>query len=253
MVAVQIIAFFCLNPYLIALPDWRNMMIEESEALMHSSMQMNKAFKAGLTLILLIVISCIAYGVIQIIIDTLSGVDFFIGMLFDSASLTIPFICLGIYSPLPLQVLQILASLPFLTMIFFSTTFSPGSGVTLIKELRFLYPRFYLWCMIPGFQENMEGCPESLNLLYAVLSGCIGLFLFLIVMGVRSLRSQQEKKASLSALEDIKKTDDYKKVQLEMFGTGKCVTPISAASEESTPDTASGEPDLEQGSAKSNL
>ena len=61
-----------------------------------------------------------------------------VSMLFDSASLTLPFICFGLYSRLPLQIVQILASLPFLFMIFFSTTFSPGSGVAGVKALRYL-------------------------------------------------------------------------------------------------------------------
>ena len=33
-------------------------------------------------------------------------------------------------------------------MIFFSTTFSPGSGVAGVKELRYLFARFYLWCRL---------------------------------------------------------------------------------------------------------
>lgn len=42
LVAIQIISYFCINPYLIALCDWRNFMTEESEALMHASIETNK-------------------------------------------------------------------------------------------------------------------------------------------------------------------------------------------------------------------
>ena len=57
LVALQILCFFCINPYLIALSDWRNFMTEEAEALMHSSVGMNKALKSVLTLIVLLTIS----------------------------------------------------------------------------------------------------------------------------------------------------------------------------------------------------
>jgi len=32
LVALQIIAFFAINPFLIALPDWRNTIIEEASS-----------------------------------------------------------------------------------------------------------------------------------------------------------------------------------------------------------------------------
>jgi hypothetical protein len=69
-------------------------------------------------------------------------------MLFDYASLTLPFVCLGLYSRLPREFVQTLASMPFLLMIFFSSTFSPGAGVDGLKALRYLFPRFYLWCRL---------------------------------------------------------------------------------------------------------
>ena len=111
-------------------------------------------------------------------------------MLFDSASLTLPFICFGLYSKLPLQIVQILASLPFLFMLFFSTTFSPGAGVPGVKALRYLFARFYLWCR-PGvlqlvevtsaeglvtYEPVMEGCPDEDMLVgCTVASGCLGM------------------------------------------------------------------------------
>ena len=45
LVAIQIIAFFAVNPFLIGLTDWRNIVAEEAEALMHSSVQSMLALK----------------------------------------------------------------------------------------------------------------------------------------------------------------------------------------------------------------
>jgi hypothetical protein len=66
-------------------------------------------------------------------------------------------------------------------MIFFSTTFSPGSRVEGLKELRYLFSRFYLFCMIPFVQDGMEGCPdEDLTVLYMVFRALIGTFMFVV-------------------------------------------------------------------------
>jgi len=186
LVALQIIAFFAINPFLIALPDWRNTIIEEAEALMHFSVQMNLALKSGVTLLLLIGITSVAFGCLNLCIDSLGSFSVWVSMLFDSASLTLPFICFGLYSLLPLQIVQILASLPFLFMIFFSTTFSPGAGVEVIREFRYLFARFYWWCDLPTVKMHMEGCPADDELLWwTIFTGCLGLILFLVFQLVR--------------------------------------------------------------------
>ncbi len=222
LVAIQIIAFFCINPYLIALADWRNYMTEEAEALMHSSISTNKALKSVLTLVVLLVISAISFGVLNLVIHTMGSFDFFISMLFDSASLTLPFICFGLYSTLPLQVVQILASFPFLFMIFFSTTFSPGAGIDGTKWIRFLFARFYFWCMVPGVKDLMEDCPaDDVLPLYTVLSGCLGLFLFLALMGILTIKASYAAKAADSNRKSISESAEFKKLQVEMFGEDK--------------------------------
>mmetsp|Transcript_13997 Transcript_13997/g.36149 ORF Transcript_13997/g.36149 Transcript_13997/m.36149 type:complete len:150 (+) Transcript_13997:1138-1587(+) len=100
-------------------------------------------------------------------------------MLFDSASLTFPFILLGLFTSVPLQTVQILAGLPFLLMIFFSTTFSPGAGVPGINNLRYLFTRFYFWCRVPVVRETMEGCPTDDGCIgLALLTGCVGPIIF---------------------------------------------------------------------------
>lgn len=65
LVAGGIVAYFSINPYLLALVDWRNFMTEEAEALMHSSKGMNKVLKSSLTVFLILVISLIEYGCVN--------------------------------------------------------------------------------------------------------------------------------------------------------------------------------------------
>lgn len=200
LVGLQIVAFFAINPFLISLADWRNTVTEEADALMHASVQTMMHLKSVVTLILLLVINVITFGCLIACLDTevTNDAGMWVSMLFDSASLTLPFICFGLYSRLPLQIVQILASLPFLMMIFFSTTFSPGAGVAGIKELRYLFARFYLWCRLPGMDDTpatdatpaipgmMEGCPDHDSLAgYTIASGCLGMVLFLIFQLVR--------------------------------------------------------------------
>ena len=69
IVAGSIIAFFSLNPYLLALVDWRNFMSEEAEALMHASKSMNKALKRILTLTLILVVSLVEWGVVNAVVN----------------------------------------------------------------------------------------------------------------------------------------------------------------------------------------
>lgn len=227
LVALQIICFFALNPYLVALADWRNTMKEEAEALMHFSVQMNLALKSCIVLLLLTVISVIAFGCLQGVMqsNTLGGVELWVMMLFDSASLTFPFICFGLYSALPLQAVTIFASLPFLFMIFFSTTFSPGSGVEGVKALRYLFARFYFWCHVPGYKEVMEGCPADDTLVwYTILTGCLGLILFLIfqVVRVTVVRMRKQRKDN-KARAEISMKPEYKDVQNELYKNQKVV------------------------------
>jgi len=68
---------------------------------------------------------------------------------------------------------------PFLLMIFFSTTFSPGAGVPGINNLRYLFTRFYFWCRVPVVRETMEGCPTDDGCIgLALLTGCVGPIIF---------------------------------------------------------------------------
>ena len=86
--------------------------------------------------------------------------------------------------------------MPFMVMIFSSAMCSPGAGVKGVKGLRFLFSWFYLWCMVPGVIDKMEGCPADDALCaYAALAGCMGLVLFLVVQVARAaINSRRAKK-----------------------------------------------------------
>merc|ERR1712008_535398 len=70
LVAVQIIAFFAVNPFLIGLTDWRNIISEEADALMHSSVQSMLALKTVVSLTLIVVVITLAWGCLVVVLDT---------------------------------------------------------------------------------------------------------------------------------------------------------------------------------------
>ena len=218
VVAASIVAFFCINPYLLALTDWRNAMIEEAEALVHASEGMNKFLKTCLALFICLIISLIEWGCIIGVTDSFRDAVLWIGILFDSASMTFPFICLGVYTKLPFQAVEILGSMPFLLMIFFSTTFSPGSGVPVLKELRYLFSRFYLWCELPGVQNDVEGCPEENNTLYLVLSAFVGVFVFLVVEGILYCKASSDDSKEEKKRAKIMELEEFQQLQIDLYG-----------------------------------
>jgi hypothetical protein len=220
IVAASLIAFFCLNPYLLALADWRNFVSEEAEALLHASKSLNKALKTLLTLSLIFIVSVIEWGMVNAVVGGFEDVKFWVAILLDSASLTFPFVFFGLYTKLSFQAVQIFGSMPFLFLIFFSTTFSPGSGVTGLKELRYLFPRFYFWCMIPSVQDDMEGCPASdVTLLYMFLSATLGLVMFLIYQTSKAvIRASSTKKAT--SKKNLLKDAEFTALQVALFGEG---------------------------------
>lgn len=217
MVAGCIVAYFCINPFLLSLVDWRNFMSEEAEALIHASKHMNKVLMSLLTLTLILLVSLVEWGAVNLVMDGFEDPKYWLAMLMDSASLTVSFIFLGIYTKLPFHLVQILAFLPLLCMIFFSTTFSPGSGVAGLKGLRYLFPRFYFWCMIPAVQDSMEGCPEDHTLLYLCLSALIGSALFLsyeIALMIQRWWTNKEVNKKMNAMKD----EEFVDLQIELYG-----------------------------------
>jgi hypothetical protein len=218
LVAGGIVSYFCANPYLLSLVDWRNAMEEEAEALMHASKGMNRALKTTLTVSIIFIVSWAEFGVVNAVIGGLSDIKFWVAMFFDSASMTFPLICLGIYTKMEFQSVQVLGLLPFLLMIFLSTTFSPGSGVPVIKELRYLFARFYFWCMVPGVEDDMEGCPaDNLNVLYMILASLVGLFIFFlsrVIIAIRRKSKQMEQVQLRQSMQD----QQFNELQVELYG-----------------------------------
>lgn len=219
IVAASIIAFFSINPWLLALVDWRNFMSEEAEALLHSSKSKNKALMSLLTLAMIIVVSLVEHGVVNAVIDGFADFKFWVAIFMDSASLTFPFIFFGIYTHLPFHAVEIFASIPFLFMIFFSTTFSPGSGVEGLKVFRYLFARFYFWCMIPGVQDGMEGCPaEDENIFFMILAAMLGLVLFSVYQTAKTIFARSQQKQATAKMNALKEDDEFVDLQIELYG-----------------------------------
>jgi hypothetical protein len=219
VIAGSIVAYFCINPYILSLVDWRNAMSEESEALLHSSKGANKILKSLVTLALVFVISLLEWGCIKACGSGLDNVELWLGLLFDSISMTFTMMCLGIFSKLPFQSVQILGSLPFLLMIFLSTTFSPGAGVPVVKELRYLFARYYLWCTLPGVMDQMEGCPaDNLNLLFLILSSFVGVFVFLVFKAFQASKKGAAKNKDAGKRKQIMEMEEAQLLQIELYG-----------------------------------
>jgi len=216
-VAGGMISFFCVQPYVLTLVEWRNAMEEEAEALMHSSKDLNRTLKTLLTVFMIFAIAWGEYGIINACINGLEAFKYWVAMFFDTASMIFPLICLGVYTHMDFQSVQLLGSLPFLFMIFFSTTFSPGAGVEGVKELRYLFARFYYWCMLPDVGDVMDGCPEDNNLLYLILSALIGVFLFLVVQLVLAFQNKS-KSLEIQRLKESLEDEAFHQLQITMYG-----------------------------------
>jgi hypothetical protein len=267
VVAASIISFFCLHPYLLSLVDWRNYMTEEAEALLHSSKSVNKILKTTLTLTLILVVSIVEYCTINLIMDGFGSRQFWIAMLMDNASLTFPFIFLGLFTKLPetrVQVcfhdhsslscsnllllfrraskifgpslliyhavypsirayfsstIQIFGAFPFILLIFFSGTFSPSAGLPGLKALRYLFVRYYFWCLMPTVSGMMEDCPnENVITLYMILAALVGTFLFLTFVAVRAMVKAVTAQQKTGQYDELHKDRAFRDLQLELYG-----------------------------------
>lgn len=223
LVAQQIIAYFCINPYLLSLVDWRNYMKEESEALVHNSSQLNLQLKTAICFVLMIGITLIGYGLVVAVVTGFEHIKFLYSMFLDTTSMILPMICLGLFSDLGLQEVQIFGSLPFLLMIFMSTSFSPGAGLEGVKELRFLFVRFYFWCIVPDVKDDMEGCPdEDVDIwVYMFLSGIMGLVLFVFAKIIVDQKEKSNMKKKMEIAKDMNDTNEYRELERELFGDNK--------------------------------
>ena len=219
LVAGAIVSYFCVNPYLLSLVEWRNAMDEEAEALMHSSKTLNRALKSTLTVLIILIISFSEFGIVNFVISGLSSFKFWAGMFTDSAATTFPLICLGVYTRMDFQSVQIVGSLSFLLMIFLSTTFSPGAGIPVVKELRYVFSRYYFWCIVPGVENDMEGCPndEGWIIVYMFLSSLAGVFVFLLAQFIAMIRNKG-KETEQTKLRESMMDQEFAGLQISLYG-----------------------------------
>ena len=208
LIASGLISLLVITPYILSLVDWRIAMEEEAEALIHSSKTMNRILKAALTVSVVILVSLTQFGVVNAVVDGLSSIDNLIGMLSDSFSLTMG-IWLGIFTAMDFESVQIYGCIPFAFSLFFSTTYSPGSGLAVLKELRFLCTRFFFWCLVPGVQDTMEGCPNTKNkaVLFMILTSMIGVGLLLVWKTLSSWRQKRYYQKHVQARRETIKMD----------------------------------------------
>ena len=164
LVAGDLLTFFCVNPYLLTLVDWRNAIEEESHAFLHTSKALNRFWKTTVVLALMIAASTAEFVVANQVVSGLSSPRIWLAMLLDSWTLRLPSLYLGIYSRMDFDSVQSIKAIPTVLMTLFSATYRPpGAGVSGVSELRYFFSRFYFWCMVPGVQDQMEGCPGGEN------------------------------------------------------------------------------------------
>ena len=70
----------------------------------------------------------------------------------------------------------------------------------------------------PGVEDNMEGCPDDdVNLLYLVVSGLMGVVIFVASKLLFRLRGKLQKKEAASKMKDMAGSEDFKALQEELY------------------------------------
>jgi energy-coupling factor transporter ATP-binding protein EcfA2 len=198
MIAGCSIAVITIQPYLFTLCDWRIALLEEKEALLHASPRSQMTLKFGMVILLFFLTSLFQWASINAIVDGFRSFDIYLAMLSENFSTTMPLACAGLFTTFSLETTLVLGSVLNMSMYILSTAYTPGGGLPIIKELRYLYPRFYFWCMLPDIQDRMEGCPdERLNLTLLLITGQIWWLTFVLIVLVVKLynRSVQSKRS----------------------------------------------------------
>mmetsp|Transcript_54145 Transcript_54145/g.65147 ORF Transcript_54145/g.65147 Transcript_54145/m.65147 type:complete len:215 (+) Transcript_54145:2-646(+) len=178
--------------------------------------------KCMLTIIITSVTCLVLWGCINLVIDGMSDPYILFALHFDTVALIYPMIFVALYSTLPFELVQIIGTTPFLFMIFFSTTFSPGAGVAGIKAVRYLFPRFYLWCELPGVEDDMEDCPEDRieNMIYLFLSAQLFHTCFFALVFAKQFKKKVDKFKSIEKRKLVMSSEFFGTLQKELFGAG---------------------------------
>jgi hypothetical protein len=100
---------------------------------------------------------------------------------------------------------------------------SRASAVPVIKELRYLFTRFYMFCMLPGVQDSMEGCPESqaVNLALLCLTGLMTVILFFGYVAIKGCLKSTKKAKVLELRGTLHSDERFQALQQELLAESK--------------------------------
>lgn len=119
LIAGGIIGYFCIQPYLVSLVDWRNRLNEEAEALVHASPMRSRILKMLLTLTAIFLISSAEFLAVNAVTGfaNFAHIRFYVAMVGELFSLCLPNLFLSLFTTLPFQTVSIFSGLPFLLVI----------------------------------------------------------------------------------------------------------------------------------------
>lgn len=94
-----------------------------------------------------------------------------------------------------------------------------ASEVPVVKELRYLFTRFYMFCMVPGIQDSMEGCPASqaLNLALLCLTGLMTVLLFFGYVAIKGCLKSTKKAKILELRGTLHSDEKFLALQQELL------------------------------------
>jgi hypothetical protein len=95
--------------------------------------------------------------------------------------------------------------------------------VPVIKELRYLFTRFYMFCMVPGVQDSMEGCPKSqaVNLALLCLMGLLTVLLFFGYVAIKGCLKSIKKANVLELRGTLQSDERFQALQQELLEESK--------------------------------
>jgi hypothetical protein len=90
-----------------------------------------------------------------------------------------------------------------------------------VKEVRYLFTRFYFWCMVPGVKDQMEGCPvsETWNIILLIVTSFLVVLVLIISCAVASTWTKHFSKGKTSSGNKSVRIDDAEcqKLQHELY------------------------------------
>jgi energy-coupling factor transporter ATP-binding protein EcfA2 len=181
-----IVEILALRPFVESLAAWRECVTEEADALVHSSVQLQKALMCVLVCVLRLCGTMMTYVQLQILSDGLSGRGIMFGIICESIYSDAVIIMVSLYSNVAQQKIAFIASIPAGFNLLLSTSTNPGGGTMVLKPLRYATVRFYLFCFIGDPATNrMEACPRDADMWCLLVS-----FLPCFVVGVLQIISE---------------------------------------------------------------